>query len=64
MSIPQALLRQETGEPPAGWGVQAKRGQILIRTKYATASGHLRGGKNEVRRDRVQFGNRSISGKY
>jgi hypothetical protein len=28
MSIPQPLLRDETRDPPEGWGVQAKRGQI------------------------------------
>ena len=28
MSIPQAMPRDETGDPPAGWGIQAKRGQI------------------------------------
>jgi hypothetical protein len=25
MCIPQPLLRDETGDPPAGWGVQAQR---------------------------------------
>jgi hypothetical protein len=34
MSIPQASLRDETGDPPAGWGVQAKRGQIPRNEAY------------------------------
>jgi hypothetical protein len=34
MSIPQALLRDETEDPPTGWGVQAKRGQIPRNEAY------------------------------
>jgi hypothetical protein len=34
MSIPQLLLRDETGDPPAGWGVQAKRRQIPRNKAY------------------------------
>jgi hypothetical protein len=34
MSIPQALLRDETGDPTEGWGVQAKRGQIPRNEAY------------------------------
>ena len=37
MSIPQALLRDETEDRPAGLGVQAVRGQIPRNQAYLEA---------------------------
>ena len=36
MPIPQALLRDETGDPPAGWGVRRTNFDIRISDSYCS----------------------------